>query len=121
MPDSLDDPKVAVALARVEGSIVQLTETVALRITHVEHDLRRVDAKATAAHTRADATHDKLRDELSAKIADLQHSIEEMDGSIRNLELWKQKIVGAVVAVSALGGSAASIVWWAFSRVAEGG
>jgi hypothetical protein len=118
MPETVADARVAVALARIEGSITQLTETVALRITHVEHELDRVDAKATAAHRRADDGNDRLRAELSSKIGELQHSIEEMDSAVRQLEKWKEKIMGAVLAVSALGGSAASIVWWAFSRVA---
>jgi hypothetical protein len=114
MPDSVSDPKIAVALARVEGSIKQLTDTVALRITHVENDLARVDRKAESAHTRLDVGVDKLRGELVGKIASLQGTVEEF-------EKWKQRVVGFSIALGAVGGGAGGLVFSAFSRAVEGG
>jgi hypothetical protein len=115
MPESsIEDPKVAVALAQIRGSIDQLTSTVALRLTHVENEAGRIDRKAQAAHDRADTSHEKLRTELIVKIETLQNAVDE-------LEEWKQRVVGAAAALGMVGGSAASLFWWVLSRVAEAG
>ena len=114
MPDTVTDPKIAVALARVEGSIKQLTDTVALRITHVENDLNRVDRKADSAHQRLDVGVDKLRGELVGKIGSLQGTVEE-------LEQWKQRVIGFSLGLGALGGGVGGLISIAFSRAVEGG
>jgi hypothetical protein len=113
VPDSINDPKMAVALARIEGSIVQLTETVALRITHAESEIARVDRRAGSAHERLDVAHDQLRSELTTEIRTLKSTVDE-------LEQWRAQVVGFALGLGALGGVLGGVVSALFSKVVGG-
>jgi hypothetical protein len=121
MPGSIEDPRVAVAISEMSGSIKQLTEAVGLRLGHVERDLSRVDVKASAAHERLDVTQERLRGELSSRIGALQTTVKELDGTVEELEHWKERVVGFSLGLGALGGGVGGLIATLLSKAVQGG
>jgi hypothetical protein len=105
---------IEVILARLDGRMEMLNQTIELRVSAIEKDTLQAVTTATAAHTRLDKDLRVVRDDVEDETARLRQTLDE-------LLRWRERVIGIAFGVAVAGGAVGGTVASGLAAILGGG